>query len=93
MGALQYEQELVGNPDGPDEEKIPNITPDRDDGIGKWSVNDIEYFLDIGMFPDGDFVGSTMGAVIDHNTSKLTKEDRLAIASYLKSIAAQSSSD
>ncbi len=93
LGALQYDQELAGNPDGPDETKIPNITPDRKDGIGRWSVSDIEYFLDIGMLPDGDFVGSTMGAVIDHNTSKLTKEDRIAIASYLKSIEAQQSLD
>ncbi len=91
LGALLNEHELAGNPDGPDESKIPNITPDRKDGIGKWSASDIEYFLDIGMLPDGDFVGSTMGAVIDHSTSKLTKEDRLAIAAYLKSIAPLSS--
>ena len=93
LGALQYERELAGNPNGPDEEKIPNITPDRNDGIGKWSVSDIEYFLDIGMLPDGDFVGGAMSAVIDHNTSKLTKEDRLAIAAYLKATPPLSSPD
>ena len=93
LGALHYDQELAGNPDGPDETKIPNITPDRKDGIGKWSASDIEYFLDIGMLPDGDFVGSTMGAVIDHNTSKLAKDDRIAIATYLKSIEPKQSSD
>ncbi len=93
LGALHYDQELAGNPDGPDETKIPNITPDRKDGIGKWSASDIEYFLDIGMLPDGDFVGSTMGAVIDHNTSKLTKDDRIAIATYLKSVEPKQSSD
>ena len=93
MGALQYDRELAGNPDGPDGEKIPNVSPDRVDGIGKWSVSDIEYFLDIGMLPDGDFVGSTMGAVIDNNTAKLTKEDRLAIATYLKSVPPQPACD
>lgn len=93
LGAIQYERELSGNPNGPDEQKIPNISPDRNDGIGKWSANDIEYFLEIGMLPDGDFVGSTMGAVIDNNTSKLVKEDRRAIATYLKSVAPQSSPD
>ncbi len=93
LGAMQVDQELAGNPDGPDDTKIPNITPDRKDGIGRWSVSDIEYFLDIGMLPDGDFVGSTMSAVIDHNTSKLTKEDRIAIATYLKSIEAKQSLD
>ena len=86
LGALQHDQELAGNADGPDEEKIPNITPDRNDGIGKWSKSDIEYFLEIGMLPDGDFVGSTMGAVIDNNTGKLTKDDRVAIVTYLKSV-------
>ena len=86
LGALLDDQELAGNPDGPDEEKIPNITPHRDNGIGKWSASDIEYFLEIGMLPDGDFVGSTMGAVIDNNTGKLTKEDRAAIVTYLKSL-------
>ncbi len=93
LGAMQVDQELAGNPDGPDDSKIPNITPDRKDGIGKWTVSDIEYFLDIGMFPDGDFVGSTMSAVIDDNTSKLTKNDRIAIATYLKSIESRQSSD
>jgi mono/diheme cytochrome c family protein len=93
VGVIQDNRELTGNPDGPDDEKIPNISPHRDDGIGKWSVRDIEYFLDIGMLPDGDFVGSVMGAVVDNSTSKLTKEDRLAIAAYLKSVPALSSSE
>ena len=91
LGVLKYGQELAGNPNGPDESKIPNITPHKFDGVGKWSVSDIEYFLDIGMLPDGDFVGSKMSTVIDHSTSKLTKDDRVAIATYLKSIAPLSS--
>lgn len=93
LEGLKTAQELGGNPDGPEGEKIPNITPHRDDGIGKWSASDIEYFLEIGMLPDGDFVGSTMGAVIDNNTGKLTKDDRAAIVVYLKSIEPQSSPD
>ena len=32
------------------------------------------------MLPDGDFTGGEMGGVIEDNTSKLTREDRLAIA-------------
>ena len=93
LGGLIHDQELSGNPDGPDDEKIPNITPNRDDGIGKWSASDIEYFLEIGMLPDGDFVGSTMGAIIDNNTGKLTKEDRAAIVTYLKSLPPLTESD
>jgi len=84
LGVLQADQELAGSQLG--DESVPNITPHRVDGIGRWSTSDIEYFLDIGMLPDGDFSGGSMGAVIDDNTSKLTREDRLAIATYLKSI-------
>jgi mono/diheme cytochrome c family protein len=84
LGVLQSDQEMAGSKLG--DETIPNITPHRVDGIGRWSASDIEYFLDIGMLPDGDFAGSSMGEVIEDNTSKLTREDRLAIAAYLKSV-------
>lgn len=85
LGALDADRELAGNPDGPGGEDVPNITPHAD-GIGKWSVADIEYFLDIGMLPDGDFSGGSMGSVIEDNTSHLTEDDRRAIADYLKSL-------
>ena len=38
------------------------------------------------MLPDGDFTGGSMGPVIEDNTSQLTREDRRAIATYLKSV-------
>jgi len=85
-GVLESALEMAGSILG--EEKIPNISPHRDDGIGRWSARDIEYFLDVGMLPDGDFAGSSMVDVIDDNTSKLTREDRLAIAEYLLSLPA-----
>lgn len=83
-GALQPERALAGTTLG--DEKMPNITPHPADGIGRWSLSDIEYFLDVGMYPDGDFAGSSMVDVIEDNTSQLTRADRLAIASYLKSL-------
>ena len=83
-GVLQSEFEMAGARLG--DEKIPNISSHRVDGVGRWSLSDIEYFLDIGMLPDGDFTGSSMVDVIEDNTSKLTREDRLAIAAYLKSL-------
>lgn len=85
FGKLLQDQELAGNVDGPDGEKMPNITG-AEDGIGDWSMRDVEYFLDIGMLPDGDFTGGSMGPVIEDNTSHLTQDDRLAIATYLKSL-------
>ena len=86
FGALRDSHELQGNPDGPEGEKVPSITADPKEGIGDWSLGDIEYFLDIGMLPDGDFAGSAMSSVIEDNTSHLTRDDRLAIATYLKSL-------
>ncbi|HLU06344.1 MAG TPA: cytochrome c [Woeseiaceae bacterium] len=92
LGAIRDTHELQGSPDGPGEENVPNITGDRENGIGRWSLSDIEYFLDIGMLPDGDFAGGSMAEVIDDNTSHLTSEDRLAIATYLKSLGAAAAS-
>ncbi|MDP6993089.1 MAG: cytochrome c [Woeseiaceae bacterium] len=83
-GVLVADEEFAGSEFG--DEHIPNISSHRVDGIGRWSLSDIEYFLDIGMLPDGDFTGSSMVAVIEDNTSKLTREDRLAIAAYMKSV-------
>ncbi len=84
-GVLRADEEFAGSEFGG--EKIPNISTHRVDGIGRWSASDIEYFLEIGMLPDGDFTGSSMVAVIEDNTGQLSREDRLAIAAYLKSVA------
>jgi mono/diheme cytochrome c family protein len=84
LGVLDADMEMAGSTMG--DEDIPNISQHRVDGIGRWSASDIEYFLDIGMLPDGDFSGSSMGDVIEDNTSKLTPADRKAIATYLKAL-------
>jgi mono/diheme cytochrome c family protein len=84
LGVLQADQEMAGSELG--DESVPNITQHRVDGIGRWSTSDIEYYLDIGMLPDGDFSGGSMSEVIEDNTSKLSREDRLAIAAYIKSV-------
>src|SRR5690606_28435229 len=86
FGALDHDRELSGNPEGPEGESVPNITADPEDGIGDWSVRDIEYFLESGMLPDGDFAGGSMVDVIEKSTSHLTDADRHAIAVYLKSL-------
>nr|WP_210242446.1 cytochrome c [Prosthecomicrobium hirschii] len=64
--------------------KVPNITPDAG-ALGKWSAGDIAYYLESGLTPDGDSVGGAMTSVVD-NMSHLPKEDRAAIAAYLKAI-------
>ena len=66
----------------------PNITPDAETGIGKWSESQIVDVLKSGMLADGDFVGGAMTDVVNHGTSHLSDEDLKAIAVYLKSVKA-----
>jgi mono/diheme cytochrome c family protein len=82
---------LAGTPKGPEDQAMPNVTPDPDTGIGKWSVEEIAEYLGTGNKPDGDVAGGLMGEVIDGTLAgykDLTQADRLAIAQYLKSIPA-----
>lgn len=84
---------LAGNPKGPEDAAVPNITPDNATGLGKWSVEEIAEYLGTGSKPDGDVAGGLMGEVIEGTLAgykDLTKADRLAIAQYLKSIPAVS---
>lgn len=82
---------LAGNQYGPEGKAIPNITPDPETGIGKWSEEDIAWYLGTGNRPDGDVAGGLMGEVIQGTLAgykDLTKSDLTAIARYLKSIPA-----
>jgi len=69
--------------------KVPDITPDPESGIGKWSEDDIETLLKDGQTPDFDFVGGSMGDIVK-DTARLTEADRGAIAAYLKTVPAKS---
>lgn len=93
LGVTDSARELAGNPAGPDGKKVPDITANRDTGIGRWSVDEIEFFLELGMLPDGDFTGGAMSSVIDDNTSHLSAADRHAIATYLRSLPAAPAGD
>jgi mono/diheme cytochrome c family protein len=88
LGAVDNGRMLAGSPNGPEGKAVPNITPDPDKGIGKWSQGEVAFLLEIGMAPDGDFVGGGMNEVVENSTSKLTAEDRAAIAAYLRTVPA-----
>jgi mono/diheme cytochrome c family protein len=90
LGAPDQRRFLAGTPDGPDGKKVPNITPDRKTGIGDWSEDDIVGVLTDGHTPDFDFVAGPMAEVVK-DTSRLTDEDRRAIAVFVKSVPAVSS--
>ena len=68
---------------------IPNITPDKETGIGDWKREDIAELLLTGIKPDFHKAQGLMAEVIKgapHGFKDMTREDALAIADYLKSI-------
>ncbi|MET0502553.1 MAG: cytochrome c [Candidatus Binatia bacterium] len=69
-------------------EDVPNITPDKETGIGDWKREDIAELLLSGTKPDLDNVQGLMAEVIEHGYKSMSKEDALAIADYLKSLPA-----
>jgi len=85
LGASDKNNLLAGTPVGPDGGKVPNITPDQNTGLGRWSAKDVIRVLESGLLPNFDAVGSSMGEVV-RATSKLEPSDRAAIAAYLATI-------
>ncbi len=51
--------------DGGGGQAAPNITPDPETGIGRWSESDIVNLLTDGQKPDFDFVGGAMGEIVE----------------------------
>ena len=85
LGAPDPDRALAGASAGGGGQAAPNITPDPETGIGRWSVDDIVTLLTDGQKPDFDFVGGAMGEIVN-NTARLSDADRRAIAVYLKSL-------
>ena len=91
--AVDNSRLMAGNPKGrgPEGSAVPNITPDRETGIGGWTEEQIADYLGTGNKPDGDVAGGLMMEVIQGSSAgykDLTKADREAIARYLRSIPA-----
>jgi mono/diheme cytochrome c family protein len=88
LGAMEADAFLAGTPDGPDGKRVPDITQDKQNGIGNWTEDDIVGVLTDGHTPDFDVVGGAMGEVVK-DTARLTEDDRRAIAVYLKTVPAK----
>ena len=83
LGGTIASQRFAGGPDPEGGDGwVSNITPA---GIGDYSQGDIERILETGDLPNRDTIGGAMAAVVG-NISKLSTEDRSAIAAYLKSL-------
>jgi len=86
LGGIKIEMHYAGTRDGPEGSVVPNITPDKKTGIGRWSKNDVVTYLETGMTPDGDLAGDLMAEVIDNGLKYLSKDDLAAIAEYVLSL-------
>lgn len=61
----------------------PNLTPDPETGLGRWSEGDIVNALRAGRRPDGRVLAPVMPY---YSYGRLTDADAAAIASYLKTL-------
>lgn len=86
LGGRKAAMALAGTRDGPEGDVIPNITPHKASGIGRWRESELMEYFDSGMTPDGDFAGDIMAEVIDNSLKHLTRDDRRAIARYILSL-------
>jgi mono/diheme cytochrome c family protein len=89
-GTLDRSRDLAGNPSGIDGEVTPNITPDLETGVGKWSDDEMVSLLKSGFLPNMDNVQGLMALVIEGvpegGYKDMTDDDVHAITQYLKSI-------
>ncbi len=88
FGRTDAAMSFAGTRAGPEDGVVPNITPDRQSGIGKWSADDLAYYLETGATPDGDYAGGLMAEVIDNGLRYLEKDDMSAIVTYLRQLPA-----
>lgn len=85
FGVLREELAYAGTLDGPEDELVPNITSDRETGIGDWSRTAMQGFLQWGELPDGEYAAGSMEPVIE-GIRHLTPDDREALTDYLLSL-------
>lgn len=91
FGVSEDDLYLAGVEHGPLGEVVPNITSDKQTGIGGWGPGDIENVLEMGMLPDFDNVQGLMAEVVDGigggiGYAQASKVDREAIAEYIHGV-------
>lgn len=82
LGAIIESKRFAGGPAPDGQGGTPNITATK---LKNWTVEDIAFMLEDGQTPDSDRVGGSMTEVV-RNTAQLSKDDRMAIGQYLKSL-------
>ncbi|MET0103721.1 MAG: cytochrome c [Sedimenticola sp.] len=82
-GGILHHRHLSGSHLSAQNERVPNITSHKRDGIGGWTPHQIMGFLATGTTPDLRQTKGSMAEVIREITSKLDANDLRAIADYL----------
>ena len=87
LGGLDHEMLYAGTKSGPEGEVVPNITSHKGTGIGRWSEDDLAYFLETGATPGGDYTGGLMAEIVDDGLRHLTQDDLRALARYIHTLS------
>jgi mono/diheme cytochrome c family protein len=89
LGQIQLDKKFAGGSVGfqmPDGTFFPpNLTPDDDTGLGKWTEEQIAAAVRTGARPDGRILSEVMP--YKHWYSQFTDDDARAVAKYLKALA------
>lgn len=85
--------ELAGVPGGGPLPWAPNVTPDRETGVGDWDESDLANLLETGFTPEYDNVQGAMAEVVEGKAgapgyARAPASDRAAIAAWMKTIPA-----
>jgi mono/diheme cytochrome c family protein len=88
IGKSDFQHPLAGSSIGHQVDGLgtfwpPNLTPDSQTGLGKWSIKDITIAIKEGRRPDGRELAPAMPW---RSYSNLSETDADAIAAYLKSL-------
>jgi mono/diheme cytochrome c family protein len=86
MGASLRGYYMAGTCVGPEGVRVPNITQDRETGIGDWTYEQLLTYLGTGRRPDGVFAGSVMAEVLGTSSMRLTRDDQHSLGIYLQSL-------
>jgi len=91
FGNLDEAMYLAGTDVGPDGKPVPNITPDKETGIGKWSEPHYVALLRAGRLPNFDNVQGLMEEMIEGvgggpGYKDVPEAELRSIAKYLKTV-------
>ncbi len=86
IGGVRRSVWMSGSTDSGESFPAPNITPDFETGLGRWSSTDWMNFLNQGTTPSGDAVVGKMRKIVRYGTAQMTEEDKKAVVKYLMSL-------